>query len=112
METVPARRGKAAYLKQGQSIRIINTHGEQVVDTWAFTAGMLTEFMSMEHTRASLTKMVPQIGDGLYTNRRRKILTMTEDSSRGDHDPLMAARASESYILPGVKAHHDNCTAH
>ena len=37
MDTIPARRGKATYLKQGQSIRIINTHGEQVVDTWAFT---------------------------------------------------------------------------
>jgi len=110
MEIVPARRGKATYLKQGQSIRIINTHGEQVVDTWAFTAGMLTEFMSMEHTRASLTKLIPQVGDGLYTNRRRKILTMTEDSSRGDHDTLMAACDSERYILLGVKEYHDNCT--
>jgi phenylpropionate dioxygenase-like ring-hydroxylating dioxygenase large terminal subunit len=52
METIPARRGKATYVKRGQSIRIVNTHGTQVVDTWAFTAGMLTEFMSMEHTRA------------------------------------------------------------
>ena len=57
METIPARRGKATYLKRGQSIRIVNTHGTQVVDTWAFTAGMLTEFMSMEHTRATLTKL-------------------------------------------------------
>ncbi|HEV3493689.1 MAG TPA: urea carboxylase-associated family protein, partial [Reyranella sp.] len=91
MDTIPARRGKATYLRQGQSIRIINTHGEQVVDTWAFTAGMLTEFMSMEHTRATLTRMRPQTGDGLYTNRRRRILTMTEDTSLGDHDTLMAA---------------------
>src|SRR5471032_1277145 len=110
METVPARRGKTTYVKRGQSIRIINTHGEQVVDTWAFTAGMLTEFMSMEHTRATLTKLVPRVGDGLYTNRRRKILTMTEDSSRGDHDTLMAACDSERYILLGVKEYHDNCT--
>ena len=57
METIPARRGKATYVKRGQSIRIVNTHGTQVVDTWAFTAGMLTEFMSMEHTRATLTKL-------------------------------------------------------
>ena len=110
METIPARRGKATHLKQGQSIRIVNTHGEQVVDTWAFTAGMLTEFMSMEHTRATLTKMRPQVGDGLYTNRRRKILTLTEDTSRGDHDTLMAACDSERYILLGVTEYHDNCT--
>ena len=110
MDTIPARRGKATYLRQGQSIRIINTHGEQVVDTWAFTAGMLAEFMSMEHTRATLTRMRPKVADGLYTNRRRKILTMTEDTSRGDHDTLMAACDSERYILLGVKEYHDNCT--
>jgi hypothetical protein len=110
METIPARRGKAAYVKQGQSIRIVNTHGSQVVDTWAFTAGMLTEFMSMEHTRATLTKLIPRPGDGLYTNRRRKILTMVEDTSLGAHDTLMAACDSERYILLGVKEYHDNCT--
>ena len=110
MDTIPARRGKATYLRQGQSIRIVNTHGEQVVDTWAFTAGMLAEFMSMEHTRATLTRMRPKVADGLYTNRRRKILTMTEDTSRGDHDTLMAACDSERYILLGVKEYHDNCT--
>src|SRR3979409_35094 len=105
MDVIPARRGKAAYLKQGQSIRIVNTHGAQVVDTWAFTAGMLTEFMSMEHTRATLTKMVPKMGDGLYTNRRRKILTMTEDTSRGDHDTLIAASDCQRDSLLGRKAH-------
>jgi len=110
MEMIPARRGKATYLSKGQSIRIINTHGTQVVDTWAFVANMLTEFMSMEHTRATLTKLVPKVGDGLYTNRRRRILTMTADSSKGDHDTLMAACDSERYILLDVKEYHDNCT--
>jgi uncharacterized protein len=110
METIPARRGKATHLRRGQSIRIVNTHGAQVVDTWAFTAGMLTEFMSMEHTRATLTHLRPKVGDGLFTNRRRKILTMTEDTSRGHHDTLIAACDSERYILLGVKEYHDNCT--
>jgi len=110
METIPARRGKATYVKRGQSIRIVNTLGKQVVDTWAFTAGMLTEFMSMEHTRATLTRMTPRVGDGLYTNRRRKILTMTGDTSRGDHDTLIAACDCERYILLGVTEYHDNCT--
>lgn len=110
MQTIPARRGKATHLAKGQSLRIVNTHGSQVVDTWAFTADMLTEFMSMEHTRATLLRLVPRPGDGLYTNRRRRILTMTEDTTRGDHDTLMAACDSERYILLGVKEYHDNCT--
>src|SRR5438046_6006007 len=107
---MPARRRKAPPRRGGQSIRIVNTHGAQVVDTWAFTAGMLTEFMSMEHTRATLTSLRPRVGDGLYTNRRRKILTMTDATSRGDHDTLIAACDSERYILLSVKEYHDNCT--
>jgi len=35
---IPARRGRAVRLSEGQAIKIINTHGEQVVDTWCFSA--------------------------------------------------------------------------
>ena len=31
--TIPARRGRAAFATAGQVVRVINTHGEQVVDT-------------------------------------------------------------------------------
>ena len=34
---IPARRGKAAFVSAGQIVTVINTHGEQVVDTWAFS---------------------------------------------------------------------------
>jgi uncharacterized protein YcgI (DUF1989 family) len=34
-KTVPARRGAATLVLHGQKIKIINTHGNQVVDTWA-----------------------------------------------------------------------------
>ena len=33
METIPARRSKATYVKQSQSIRIVNTLNKQMVDT-------------------------------------------------------------------------------
>ena len=58
--TIPARRGKAAYVAAGQTIRVINTHGEQVVDTWAFNRHDMTEFMSMEHSRATLQRLIPR----------------------------------------------------
>jgi uncharacterized protein YcgI (DUF1989 family) len=35
---------------------------------------------------------------------------MTEDTSLGAHDTLMAACDSERYILLGVTEYHDNCT--
>ncbi|EUC35725.1 hypothetical protein COCVIDRAFT_112419 [Bipolaris victoriae FI3] len=35
IQTVPARRGAATVVKAGKKIKITNTHGNQVVDTWA-----------------------------------------------------------------------------
>ncbi len=108
--TIPARRGKAAFVAAGEKIKVINTHGEQVVDTWAFVRHDLREFMSMEHTRATLTKLTPAVGDHLYTNRRRPICTLVEDTSPGVHDTLMAACDDYRYGLLGCTEYHDNCT--
>jgi uncharacterized protein YcgI (DUF1989 family) len=106
---IPARRGKAAAVVQGQHVKVINTHGEQVVDTWAFNRADLTEFMSMEHTRAHSLHIVPRVGDVLRTNRRRPILTLIEDTSGGVHDTLIAACDPYRYAFLGVEGHHDNC---
>ncbi len=57
---VPARCGRAVRLDAGQEIKIINTHGTQVCDTWAFNAAALNEFLSMEHARAWLDRMTPR----------------------------------------------------
>jgi uncharacterized protein YcgI (DUF1989 family) len=108
--TIPARKGKAAFVTKGQRIKVINTHGQQVVDAWAFNRADLSEFMSMEHTRSGLRKLVPGVGDGLLTNHRRPILTLVEDTSGGIHDTLLAACDRYRYEQFGVKGHHDNCT--
>lgn len=106
---IPARRGKAVRLAKGQRIKMINTHGTQVVDTWAFTAEDLHEFMSMEHTRPHIGKIIPAVGDIMYSNRRRPILTFLEDSSPGIHDTIIAACDRHRYKFLGVEGHHDNC---
>jgi uncharacterized protein YcgI (DUF1989 family) len=110
LQTVPARRGRAVRLAAGQAIRIVNTHGSQVVDTWAFAAHDLSEFMSMEHLRATLGKVFPETGDALVTNRRRPILILEEDSSPGRHDTVIAACDVHRYALLGSREYHDNCT--
>ena len=108
--TIPARKGKAARVAKGQSVKVINTLGEQVVDAWAFNADDLGEFMSMEHTRVALVAIVPEVGDALVTNQRRAILTLTEDTSSGIHDTLMAACDVHRYRMLGCTEYHDNCT--
>lgn len=108
--TLPARSGRAVRIRAGEAIQIINTHGSQVVDTWAFNAEDLTEFMSNEHMRATLGKLWPGKGDALITNRRRAILLVEEDTSPGRHDTLIAACDDYRYGLLGCTDYHDNCT--
>lgn len=110
LETIPARRGIAARLKARQSVTVVNTFGTQVVDTWAFNAKDIAEFMSMEHSRAQVRKLCLEVGDSYMTNLRRPILTVTADSSPGRHDTLIASCDQHRYRALGHQGHHDNCT--
>ena len=107
--TIPARRGKAARVRKGQHVRVVNTHGTQVVDTWAVCATDPAEWMSMEASRAWFLKLRAAVGDTFLTNQRRPILTLVEDTSGICHDTLMAACDLPRYRLLGVEGHHDNC---
>lgn len=108
--TIPVRQGVAARLRRGDSIRLINTHGTQVVDFWAINAHDRAEFLSMEHLRAGLRRLVPRVGDALVSNRRQAILQFVEDSSPGVHDTLLAACDTYRYAMLGCEGYHENCT--
>ena len=108
--TIPARGGRAAFVRSGQLVKVINTHGQQVVDTWAFNQSDLREFMSMEHSRTALGRIMADVGDSMVTNHRRPILTVAEDTSGGIHDTLIAACDRYRYELLGCPDYHDNCT--
>lgn len=81
--TIPGARAKAFNLKRGEQIRIVNLHGLQVVDAWAFCVAETDEFMSNEHTKSSIEKVYPGLGDSAYTNHRRPIVTLIDDNSPG-----------------------------
>jgi uncharacterized protein YcgI (DUF1989 family) len=100
----------AVPLAAGQSLRIVNIEGGQVVDTWAVNPHDSGEYMSMEHTRVAHCRLVPQVGDDLYSCRRRPLLTLVEDTSPGIHDTLMAACDAERYRQLGVTGFHANCS--
>jgi uncharacterized protein YcgI (DUF1989 family) len=98
---VPARRGRAFPLSEGECIKVVNTHGSQVVDAWALAPPDLMEHMSMPHTRAMLASLRMAVGDHLYRERRRPILTLVEDTSPGVHDMLFPACDPARYELLG-----------
>ncbi len=106
---IPAARGKAAAVPSGQHITVINTHGSQVLDTWAFNADDPAEHMSMAHSRSFNSRIYPRVGDALVTNRRRPILTIVEDTSPGLHDTLLCACNQAIYRELGVTDYHRNC---
>jgi len=106
---VRARYGKAFRLRKGERLQVVNTHGQQVVDTWALVADDPSETMSMEHTRSCLDKLRPATGDRLFTNRRRPILLIEEDTSPGVHDTLLSACDQLRYDLLGFNGTHRSC---
>lgn len=106
---VPARSSRAIRLEAGQTLRIVNTHGNQVVDTWAVAADDHDEVMSMQHTRVGLMRLCPEAGDMLFSNRRRPILCLSADTSPGRHDTLFPACDPERYRLLGAPDGHANC---
>ena len=108
---VPAAQGFALNLSAGDRIAIINTHGTQVVDTWAFATDGGQDFLSMEHCREVLQKITFGPGDILITNRYRPILEITHDTSGGGHDTLIAACSGAMYERAGAGSEHPNCAA-
>jgi uncharacterized protein YcgI (DUF1989 family) len=107
--TIPAGHGKAIRLNTCEAVRVVNRHGTQVVDCWAWNAYNLHEWMSMEATRVWNQRLNPAIGDSFVTNQRHPILTLIEDTSPGVHDTFMAACDRRRYELLGVAEYHRNC---
>ncbi len=106
---VPAGEGRAIRISAGQVAHIIDEAGGQVVDTWAFVQQDTGEFHSAEHTRVSVGKLFPGLGEVFVTNRRRPILRFEDDRSPGTHDMLVAACDPTRYEQLGVEGWHASC---
>ena len=106
---VAARTGLGFEVKAGDLIRITDLEGSQPVDFWAFSKTNPLEFLSPEHTKPTIEKLIPGVGDAAYTNHRRAIVTVLQDNSPGQHDMQYAACDPTRYRQLGVKGEHDSC---
>lgn len=109
-----AARGHAAFTADtGQSIRFTDLEGAQPIDFWAFNRDDMSEYLSCEHTKPTIEKVYPGLGDSAYTNHRRPIVTLTEDNSPGQHDMQYAACDIYRYRQLGWDeakyGYHANC---
>jgi len=106
---VPACHGRAFPLRRGQRLRIVNKEGPQAIDLWAFNAGEMAEFMSMDHTRSCNSRITPAIGEAYMSDRRRPMLRIVEDTSPGFHDTLLCPCNRWLYEEMGCTDYHRNC---
>jgi len=96
-------------LAAASQVAVVNTHGTQVLDTWAFAAEDPAEYMSMDHTRSVNSRWSPTIGTVFVSTRRRKMLTLVADTSPGVHDTLLCACSPEIYRELGCTGWHASC---
>lgn len=108
--TIPARHGRALRVGRGSFVKVVNTFGSQVVDTWAFVDGDTREFLSMDHTRSVNSNIFVGNGSALVSGERRPMLTVVEDTSPGRHDTLLCPCNAAIYRELGVDGHHRSCT--
>jgi uncharacterized protein YcgI (DUF1989 family) len=106
--TVEGGSGRAVRMAAGQRVGVVNTHGQQVVDTWAVT---LTgeRYLSMSHTRLAIGRLSPTAGDVLVDDQRQPILALVCDESPGGHDTLIPACDARRYRALGFQGYHPSC---
>jgi len=103
---VAAHTGWADTLRAGDFLKIVDPHGTQVGDFWAFNAANLDEHLSAMHTRLWVSRLCPRSRRIIQTNYRRPILQLMQDTC-GMHDLLTAPCDEHRYRLYGV--HHASC---
>jgi uncharacterized protein YcgI (DUF1989 family) len=102
-------RARAALVNAGQTVRVVNTHGTQVVDFWAIRADRPEIAMSMQHSRIRWRNLRPHAGDEMLDEERSDMLTLVEDTSPGVHDTVIAACDPYRYAQLGAEPGHRSC---
>jgi hypothetical protein len=106
---IPARTGKGFTVRRGDLMRITDLGGAQPCDFWAFNRRDIFEHLSCQHTKPSIEKLYPRVGDAAYTNHRRPIVRLVEDRTPGQHDMQFAACDRWRYKTLGYKGKHASC---
>ena len=109
MTEIPGGGGAAVRLRRGEALKLINTHGSQVVDTWCLALTDSSEYLSVQHTRRMLGRLFPKEGDTLFSNRRTPLLLIERDTSGCRHDMLFACCDPWLYRHYGCPPGHPSC---
>jgi uncharacterized protein len=107
---VPAREARALAVQAGQALEIVDVEGQQVADMVAYRQADPSEYLSPAHTCSCLTKLVPALGDELFSNHRRPLFRVTRDDV-GRHDLVVPCCDPERYARDYGLDDHPSCLA-
>jgi uncharacterized protein len=95
VQHVPSEAPWSCILERGQTLRIIDSEGQQAVDALLYAADDLTERYSAQDTLRTQGSAYVQLGTSLISNRDRVMARITADSC-GQHDTSAGCCSCES----------------
>jgi len=96
--TIPARVPFSAIIRKGQTLRIVDSHGQQAVDTLFYAADDHGERYSGQDTLRAQGSAYVSTGTNIMSTEGRVMLRMVADSC-GLHDTSAGACSCESNTL-------------
>lgn len=102
--------GTALILRAGETLRIVDPSGEQVADVAIFSLDDPRDAFSPGRTMDYNERLIPQVGDVLYSHRSTPLVRVTADSV-GVHDLLLSPCSRTMFARRGELDHpscHEN----
>ena len=106
---IPPQSGTAFLLKKGQILKVIDPLGEQVSDLFALDAEDHNAYLSSGRTIDYASKYLLSVGDVLYSNDSKEMLTIVADTV-ARHDFTLTPCSQRMFEkLYGWQGHHPSC---
>ena len=106
---IAPRSGVAFHLHEGQTLRIIDPEGIQVSDLLAYNAEDVREAISNGRTFDYEQTILLTMGNTLWSNRSRPMLSIVEDTV-GKHDFLLTPCSADTFrLIYGHEQPHRGC---
>lgn len=105
---VPAREARVVDVEPGQILQVVDLEGQQVGDLAAYVRDEPGEYLSPAHWVSCTTKLVPEVGDEVFSNRRTPLMRILRDDV-GTHDVLVPCCDPERYARDYGVSDHPSC---
>jgi uncharacterized protein YcgI (DUF1989 family) len=105
---VPAREARWLSVPAGRVLEIVDLEGRQVGDLMAYLLDRPEEYFSPPHTCSCLARLVPEVGDDLFSNHRRPLMRLLRDDV-GRHDFVVPCCDRERYERDFGLSDHGSC---